>query len=82
LCTALAPWHSIAVAVTLLTRGSLFGVSPTDPLTFAMIPIVLLAVAFLASALPACQATRLDPIASLRSEQGEVIMHALPRALI
>ena len=57
-----------AFAVTRLTRGLLFGVSPTDPLTFAAIPLVLLAVAVLASAIPAWQATCLDPVASIRSE--------------
>ena len=64
----LAAGLAAAFAVTRLTRGLLFGVSPTDPLIFATIPIVLLAVAVLASAIPAWQATRVDPVASLRSE--------------
>ena len=57
-----------AFAVTRLTRGFLFGVSPTDPWIFATIPFVLLAVAVLASAVPARRATRLDPMMSLRTE--------------
>ena len=57
-----------AFAVKRVTRGFLFGVSPTDPWTFATIPFVLLAVAVLASAVPAWRATRLDPMTPLRSE--------------
>jgi predicted permease len=57
-----------AVAVTRVLRSQLFGVTPTDPLSFAMVSIMLLTVALLASYLPARRATRVDPIVALRSE--------------
>jgi ABC-type antimicrobial peptide transport system permease subunit len=46
----------------------LFGVRPTDPLTFAGIAAVLLLVSLVASWIPARRATRVDPLISLRSE--------------
>jgi len=55
-----------ALALTRMMTSLLFGVSPTDPLTFAAIPIVLIAIVFIASLVPAVRATRLDPMAALR----------------
>jgi putative ABC transport system permease protein len=57
-----------ALASTALLRGLLYGVGPNDPLTFAMVPLVLLTVGALACWLPARQATQIDPIAALRYE--------------
>jgi predicted permease len=51
-----------------LIAGFLFGLSPTDPLTLAAVPLLLLLVALLASALPARRAAAADPMASLRAE--------------
>ncbi|MBZ5560709.1 MAG: ABC transporter permease, partial [Acidobacteriia bacterium] len=57
---------AIAVAGGRLIRGLLFNVSPTDPVTFAGVAIGLLAVALLASYIPARRATRVDPMTALR----------------
>jgi ABC-type antimicrobial peptide transport system permease subunit len=46
----------------------LFGVTPTDPVTFASVIAVLIAIATLACYLPARRATRADPMAALRQE--------------
>jgi putative ABC transport system permease protein len=57
-----------ALALTRLLRGLLFEVPPTDPLTHAGVVLILLAVALLACWIPARRASRLDPLAALRSE--------------
>jgi predicted lysophospholipase L1 biosynthesis ABC-type transport system permease subunit len=57
-----------ALALTRLLRHVLFGVSPTDPLVFTCIPVLLLAVAFLACWLPARRAARVCPMVALRDE--------------
>jgi ABC-type antimicrobial peptide transport system permease subunit len=48
--------------------GLLFSTSATDPMTFAVVIILLIAVAAVASLVPAVRATRIDPIAALRAE--------------
>jgi putative ABC transport system permease protein len=57
-----------AFALTRLMSDLLFGVSPTDPATFIVIPLVLIAVAFASCFLPARAATKVDPIIALRYE--------------
>ncbi len=57
-----------SLALSRLIRGMLFGVSATDPLTFVLIPLLLLAVTLVATWVPARRATRVDPVAAMRAE--------------
>ncbi|HUM13160.1 MAG TPA: ABC transporter permease [Myxococcaceae bacterium] len=64
LCLGLAA----ALVFGRLGQGLLFGVGPLDPLTYATVAVVLLAISVAACALPARQATRVDPMLALRAE--------------
>lgn len=57
-----------SLGLTRLVASLLYGVPPTDPLTFVLVPSSLMAVALLACLLPARAAARLDPVDVLRSE--------------
>jgi predicted permease len=57
-----------SLAVVRLLASFLWGVTPSDPMTFVMVVITLLTVAFLASLVPALRVLRLDPASTLRSE--------------
>jgi putative ABC transport system permease protein len=57
-----------AAGLTRLMSSLLFGITPLDPLTYATVPVFLLAAAALASYVPARRATIVNPVEALRSE--------------
>ena len=57
---------AVASGLTHLIKSLLFGVSPLDPLTLTMVPLVLLLTALVACYVPARRAATADPKAALR----------------
>jgi predicted permease len=57
-----------AVALMRLMKSLLFGISPFDPLTYVVVPIILTAAAVLASYVPARRAAAVNPVEALRVE--------------
>jgi predicted permease len=57
-----------AMVLMRLMKSLLFGVSPLDPLTYAAVPMLLVAAAVLASYLPARRAASVDPVEALKAE--------------
>jgi putative ABC transport system permease protein len=57
-----------AALVSHSMKSLLFGVQPTDPIVYVAVSLVLIAVALLASYLPARRASKIDPIVALRDE--------------
>jgi putative ABC transport system permease protein len=59
---------AVSFAITRLVVSLLYSVSPTDLVTFTVVPVLLAGAALLASYLPALRATRIDPMVALRYE--------------
>jgi ABC-type antimicrobial peptide transport system permease subunit len=57
-----------ALAISRLVRALLFQVSPTDPLTFVLVPLILSLVTLIAILIPARAGMRVEPAAALRAE--------------
>ncbi|HEX8811183.1 MAG TPA: hypothetical protein VF742_04245 [Terracidiphilus sp.] len=57
-----------SAAATRLMKAILFGISPLDGPTYALVPLVLLTAAILASYIPATRATKVDPAEALKAE--------------
>jgi ABC-type antimicrobial peptide transport system permease subunit len=57
-----------AFGLTRLLRSLLFAVTATDPLTYILVPILLVGVAFVACLIPARRAARVDPLVALRTD--------------
>jgi ABC-type lipoprotein release transport system permease subunit len=66
IAVGLAAGVATALAVTPFVRGLLFGVPPTDPLTFGAVGAALLAVGVAACWVPARAALAVDPVRALR----------------
>ena len=58
----------IAVVMTRLLAGMLYGIRPTDPVTFAATAVLFLLVSIVASSMPAYRAARMDPMKTLREQ--------------
>jgi len=57
-----------AAALTRLMSSLLYGITPLDPMTYAVVPVILAIATVLASYLPARRAVSVDPVEALRSE--------------
>jgi predicted permease len=58
----------LAYGLAQLLRGMLFAVAPFDPVVFVAVPLLLIATAAAATAVPALRASRVDPIQALRAD--------------
>jgi putative ABC transport system permease protein len=65
---AIAIGLTVAAMATRLLTSQLFGVAALDPLTFALVPITLAAVALAACYIPARRASKVDPVTALRAD--------------
>ena len=57
-----------AAGLTRLMSTLLYGITPLDPITYAVVPIILVIATVLASYVPARRASAVDPVEALRAE--------------
>jgi putative ABC transport system permease protein len=58
----------VAFGLSRYLASALYGIAPSDPVTYLLIPVVLLTAALFAAYVPARRATRVDPVVALRAE--------------
>jgi putative ABC transport system permease protein len=58
----------MALATVRFVRGMLYGIAPTDPVTFGSVAALLLAVAIAAALVPATKASGIQPVEALRAD--------------
>jgi ABC-type lipoprotein release transport system permease subunit len=58
----------VSLALTRVLASQLYGVTPTDPLTFTAISVLLILVSVIACSIPAMRATKVDPMIAVRHE--------------
>jgi hypothetical protein len=66
--TGLTAGVLVAAGATKYLQGSLYGISPTDPITFAAVIGLLVLVSLAAQGIPIARAMRVDPAVALRQE--------------
>jgi putative ABC transport system permease protein len=66
--TGIAIGIGSAFMLTRFLTTLLFGVTPTDAVTFVVVSVIFLVIAIVASLVPALRATRVDPLVALRYE--------------
>jgi ABC-type antimicrobial peptide transport system permease subunit len=64
-----------AWALARVMQSLLYGVTTSDPVTYAATPVLVLTVAALAGYLPARRAAKMDPVAAMRAEAGAAVAH-------
>jgi putative ABC transport system permease protein len=67
-CIGVVAGAALALGLARLISSFLYGVKPSDPITYVSVALALAAVALLACYIPACRATKVDPMVALRYE--------------
>ena len=67
-CIGVVVGAALALGLARLISSFLYGVKPSDPITYVSVALALAAVALLACYIPACRATKVDPMVALRYE--------------
>jgi ABC-type antimicrobial peptide transport system permease subunit len=67
-CVGVIVGIGAAMAATRLIQSQLYGLSPTDPVSYGAVALLLVAVALVAVLIPARRAAKIDPMVALRAE--------------